>query len=385
MSYAPGAPAQIWAITGISDGAKLTLMHWWSKADHDVQREPRPCTVWAPAGVREDGSRMKPHESLIAELLSTVHPGKAERTLRGHIVELDEAGLASVDGRCVDLTPPSFAAPRPKSATPRRKSAGQNPPRHGENPPASGEESPESGENPPLHSYPSSPANTPHDPPTAGDPAPVECHPCTVADSPGVMPARSVAPLDPKRLAPTWGPQRASAAPPSPSDFPASPPPEPEQAQHAAPPAPAPKPRKRKTPRPKQGALDLQDPEPIDPLELAHAELLAEHERARAEAYAHHREAMPRWPGVLTQTGGAIRVGLRQALRDHGVDVCREALRKRAAEWRGDATKLRYSLASMWSSESLAYVLPGANGKRAGPSRGLPVEPDAPDRTYRFE
>lgn len=137
--YAPGAPAQIWALTGVSDGAKLVALWWWSKADHDTQREPRRCTVWAAAGERVDGSRMSPSESMLADLRAGVHPGKADRTLRGYIAELRAAGLAEVDGRCVDLVPPSTATPRQDHASKRQELAGEILPSTCKNPPSAGE------------------------------------------------------------------------------------------------------------------------------------------------------------------------------------------------------------------------------------------------------
>ncbi len=198
-------------------------------------------------------------------------------------------------------------------------------------------------------------------------------HPCTLSDSPEVTHARQPIAV---------GSSANSTSQPKPAaDSPDSEP------SRSAGPSPSANPRKRKPPRPKQGDLGLPESEPVDPLEIAHAELLAEHERLRAAAYAHHRERLPAWPAPFTENGRAIRAGLRQALRDHGADACRAALERRAAEWRGDATKLRYSLASMWSADSLAYSMKPstANGKRAGPSRGLAVEPNAPDRTYHYQ
>jgi hypothetical protein len=198
-----------------------------------------------------------------------------------------------------------------------------------------------------THEPSNQPSNEP--PQRAGEPAPVEGHPCTVEDSPEVTPA---------------SPNRPEI---------------PETSQPA-------KPRKRKPPKPRQQGFDLPDPDPIDPLEIAHAELLADHERLRAEAFAHHREKLPAWPAPFTGSGKAIRAGLRQALRDHGPDVCRAALERRAAEWRGSVVNaIKHSLDNMWSASSLVHVLPGSTRARASPTRGLPVEPDAPDRTYRFE
>jgi hypothetical protein len=167
VSYAPSAPQQIWALKGLSDGAKLSYMHWWGKADHDKQQDPQPCTVWVAAQLHPDGSKMAPTESLIAELRERVHPDKADRTLRGHIKEIEDAGLASFDGRCIDLVPPHLAVPtRRNSAGTRRKSAGEILPDTGQTSPDTGQTSPEPGENPPSHSYPPVPPNFSPTPPT---------------------------------------------------------------------------------------------------------------------------------------------------------------------------------------------------------------------------
>jgi hypothetical protein len=171
MSYAPGAPRSIWAIMGLSDGAKLTVMHWWSKADHAVQQAPRRCTVWAPAAMNPDGSKMTPTESLLAELREQVHPGKADRTLRGHIKELADHGLAVVSGRCVDLVPPDLADPvRRKPAKTRRKIAGENPPETGEKSPDVGQVSPKPGDFSPSQLSPPYPSNISPEPPNVVEP-----------------------------------------------------------------------------------------------------------------------------------------------------------------------------------------------------------------------
>ena len=106
MSYAPGAPAAVWAIPNddLSAGIKLTLMYLWSLADHDIQRDPKPCTVWVPKRTRADGSRMKPVETLLAHVAEAT--GSKPSTVKKHLTKLNKSGLAMHDGRMIDLTPP---------------------------------------------------------------------------------------------------------------------------------------------------------------------------------------------------------------------------------------------------------------------------------------
>ena len=100
-AYAPGAPAEIWALD-LDPGAKLTLMWLWSRADHDVQRDPEVTTVWAPA--REG---LTPAEALRAALAEAT--GQTPRAVRSHLGKLRKLGLAAASGRCVELTPPCQA------------------------------------------------------------------------------------------------------------------------------------------------------------------------------------------------------------------------------------------------------------------------------------
>jgi DNA-binding transcriptional ArsR family regulator len=163
---------------------------------------------------------------------------------------------------------------------------------------------------------------------------------------------------------------------PSPSEMPRSPVFEADRETSSSPPSPSPRPRKRKPARSRQQGLDLPDTEPIDPLEIAHAELLADHERFRAEAMAHHRVNTPAWPAPFTEAGRSIRTGLRQALREHGVDACRRALAWQAASWKRDSTKLKHSLVTMWSADALAWVIPASAGQAQ--ARASPNKPRGP-------
>jgi hypothetical protein len=45
VSYAPSAPAEIWAAKDIGAGTKITVMAMWSWADHDVQQSIGTTTV----------------------------------------------------------------------------------------------------------------------------------------------------------------------------------------------------------------------------------------------------------------------------------------------------------------------------------------------------
>lgn len=162
MTYAPSAPEEIWKLTGLSDGAKMTVVRLWGKADHDAQRECRPTTVWVPGIVDpETGKDLPPTECLIRWLQENVHPGKSDRTIRGHLTEARKAGLANAKGRCVDLYPPGWR----KSASERPKSAGENLPALGQNPPQPGENLPVDGEIPPPQLNPFSPHQIPTIPP----------------------------------------------------------------------------------------------------------------------------------------------------------------------------------------------------------------------------
>jgi hypothetical protein len=327
--------------SGIDAGCKSTLQAAWDHVRWDIAREPigdeRP---WASA------------ETLAAET------GEKVGTVRDRLRKLTAAGWVRWEKRAWSLAwrvPFAHATPVEAGATPVACDSSDHEVRL---------ELPESatlvtGE------CDSSRTKLSHDQDiersqehtTAGEPAPVEGHPCTVADSPEVTHASPT----PR---PAGGVKAGENAPGT-------------NARPA---------RKRKPPKPRQQGFDLPDPEPVDPLEIAHAELLADHERLRAEAFAHHREKPPAWPAPFTGSGKAIRAGLRQALRDHGPEVCRAALERRAAEWRGSVVNaIKHSLDNMWSASSLVHVLPGSTRSRASPTRGLPVEPDAPDRTYRFE
>jgi hypothetical protein len=348
VSYAPGAPAQIWALTGVSDGAKLLALWWWGKADHETQRDPKLCTVWAPAGSREDGSRMTPHESLIADARAGVHPGKADRTIRGYIAELAAARLADVDGRCVDLWPPALAAMRQNVAKPRRKSAGEILPDAGENPPSAGEILPDVGENPPSHSYPPYPPSTPHDLPTAVEPAPGAGHPCTVLDS-------------------TEGPDPV-VEPTPPSATATS----------------SPTTRRRKPPDPPPGQTGFALPEP--PQRDLVGELLEAHRQARETACVDG----PAWPAKATKRWSSMQASCRAAVAKHGFEWCTAMLAWRVAEWRRDPGQWAYSTGDVWRPANLDYAKRAMAGSskppaRASPSRTLPVEPNAPDRTYRWQ
>lgn len=156
--YAPGAPAQVWAMRGLSDGEKLVLLWLWSRADHDVQRRPIRCTVWAPSYTAPDGSQMAPGESLIEDIRQNVLPDKAARTIRGHLKRLRDRGLAHDSGRCVDLVPPVCLAPDRQDpatnwrdpATNWQDPAGEILPKSGGFLPQTGEILPKSGENRPL-------------------------------------------------------------------------------------------------------------------------------------------------------------------------------------------------------------------------------------------
>jgi hypothetical protein len=145
------------------------------------------------------------------------------------------------------------------------------------------------------------------------------------------------------------------------------------------------KPRRRKAPVPKPGqtALDIGEAPEADDV----GQLLADHERLRQAAQRAHGLRETPLPSPTSGDGRSLRLRLRKAVETHGPEACRRALERRAAEWVEDPGALsRWSTDSMWSPKSLAVSLgASANGKRAGPPRGLPVEPDAPDRTYHWQ
>jgi hypothetical protein len=197
---------------------------------------------------------------------------------------------------------------------------------------------------------------------TAGEPAPVDGHPCTVADSPEVIPAR----VDP-----------------SPSGPPATPPP----TGHSEQPDPRPSPppgraRKRKAPAPKPGqtALDIGDPREPDDV----GQLLEAHRLARANADV----SEPAWPAKTSKRWASMRAGCRKAIELHGFAWCVAMLEWRAAVWARDPSQHAYSTVDVWRPACLDYakrnMSAGQAPARASP-RGLPVAPDAPDRTYHWK
>jgi hypothetical protein len=180
QEYAPSAPAQVWMISGLPEGEKLTLLWWWSKADHHIQRTPKRCTVWAAAIVAEDGTRTPPGECLLADL-RRLHPDRSDRTIRDYIRGLADRGLAFADGRCIDLVPPGEAVPdldrlalraSVRSSAARRKSlACEVPPPECDNLPVNCEGPPPGCER--LHnqsSPPDPPINSPQPPTDTGAP-----------------------------------------------------------------------------------------------------------------------------------------------------------------------------------------------------------------------
>jgi hypothetical protein len=386
MSYAPGAPDQIWALAGLDAGAKLTLLRLWSWADHEVQRSPVETTVWAAGRLREDGSKMGAAEAL--QLTLAEGTGQTARAVRSHLTRLRAEGLADADGRCVRLTPPRQAC---RSSVDTKPSAADTTV-------ATPDVSPSATDTKPSGNYtPQYPANTQPEHTTAGEPAPVEGHPCTVLDSPEVTPA-SIGHHDAK-------PDNPSPSVGSPSNSGSYSPPEAETADsmragssqlpspngHAKPPDTRPSPttsraRKRKAPpapKPGQTALDIGEAPEADVV----GQLLADHERLRQAAQRAHGLRETPLPSPTSGDGRSLRLRLRKAVGAHGPDACRRALEYRAAEWVEDPGALsRWSTDSMWSPKSLAVSLGAStNGKRAGPTRGLPVERDAPDRTYHWQ
>lgn len=129
MSYAPGAPAEIWGIKGLDSGCKLTLMLCWSRADHDVQRSPKPTTIHFPHRVYPPGHPRAGEEIPFAEcrnLTVAEAIGITPAAVAKHFTILKKRGLARACGRCVDLFPPSTsvdAIDQRRQAIDQRRSA----------------------------------------------------------------------------------------------------------------------------------------------------------------------------------------------------------------------------------------------------------------------
>jgi len=145
---------------------------------------------------------MGPSESLVEDLRQHVHPDKADRTIRDYIKGCVDRGLASVEGRYVELTPPSeaiedsaemekrrkklrksakqktredwreSATDLQESARIWRKSAGENLPGDGENLQKVGENLQKVGENLPTQLIPPVPPGPPV-PPSEGSALPL--------------------------------------------------------------------------------------------------------------------------------------------------------------------------------------------------------------------
>ncbi len=112
MSYAPGAPPEVWAIptSRVDGGAKWTLALAWSKADHDIQQDPRPTTIWFawrhyPEGHARAGERMGAAGS--RDITISERTGAKVSAIQRHWTKLRKIGLADANGRCVDLRTPS--------------------------------------------------------------------------------------------------------------------------------------------------------------------------------------------------------------------------------------------------------------------------------------
>jgi len=171
--YAPGAPAAIWAMDELDDGAKLTLAWLWSRADHAIQRDPRPVEVWVPVMFDEQGKRIPAGRALLLTIQQAVHPTKSLRTIRGHLARAKALGLALADGRLVHLTPPGWPrkdterqhkdTERPHRGTP---DGGQWLPPDGHTKTPSGHTKTLSGHNSPPHTNHPIPPNNPPPPPT---------------------------------------------------------------------------------------------------------------------------------------------------------------------------------------------------------------------------
>lgn len=148
--------------------------------------------------------------------------------------------------------------------------------------------------------------------------------------------------------------QRHSARGPDPAPLVTSPP---KQAR----------PRKTKPPDPAQSGLDLGAPPP-DPIATACAELLAEHERLRATALAHHGQRVTAFPKPTSTSGRSLAAGIRAAVRSRGDDWCRRMLAWRGQSWLDDASQVPWSL-STWTKPSLdqAAARMAGGGARASP------------------
>lgn len=175
---------------------------------------------------------MGPSESLVEDLRQHVHPDKADRTIRDYIKGCVDRGLACVEGRHVELIPPSEAvedavemAKRRKklrksamqktsddlqdsasamqdSASEWRKSASENLPANGENLPATGENLQKVGENLPAQLIPPVPPDPPV-PPSEGSALPL----------PGLgLEPRAQGPTDDELIAQFWREYNAERA-----------------------------------------------------------------------------------------------------------------------------------------------------------------------------
>jgi hypothetical protein len=105
VSYAPSAPAEIWAAKDIGAGTKITVMAMWSWADHDVQQSIGTTTVYCK--MVPDRT---PVESLIDRLVAQT--GATPRAIREHLTNAKAEGYADVNGVVVTLHWPP--APRAK-------------------------------------------------------------------------------------------------------------------------------------------------------------------------------------------------------------------------------------------------------------------------------
>lgn len=123
------------------------------------------------------------------------------------------------------------------------------------------------------------------------------------------------------------------------------------------------------TRRKAQPELDLgADPPPPDDV----AELLAMHERLRAEALRRHGLAVTGWPSRGTGKRKAIEARLRKAIDAHGADACRRYIEHRAAEWRDDAGPLlAYPPDQTWSPRIVGPTLARLDAQRR-PAAAMP-------------
>ena len=94
------------------------------------------------------------------------------------------------------------------------------------------------------------------------------------------------------------------------------------------------------------------EPDPTSELE----QLVAEHDRARREALAAHGKRRTALPGPASKSGKALRSRAAKAIRELGLDRCREVLAWQAARWREDPGQLTWSTDSVWSPKSLDYA-----------------------------